>query len=421
MRELLELPHTVVRKALEYWRKLWVRVVLMGALAGLAMALTQPVSWLLPEDLQTRLAGSAADRLLDIIAGAMLSVTIFSLTVMVTVFNNVSSQWTPRIHRLAMQDEVTLHTLATFIGAWVYALMGIVLRELGIFPDNGATVLFAVTVLVLVYVGWSLIRWVLHLQTFGSLLASTRQVEDITTEQLKERLNTPCLGAVPMQEDPPDTAEILVAERCGYVQRIYQEALNAYCEDHDLTIWLLVMPGDFVSLHEPLVAVEGDIPDDLRDTLDAQIRLGDVRIHDQDPRFGLVVLSEIGSRALSPGINDPGTAIDVITRGQRILALYRDETEVEKPAYERLCVRPLSAGALIDDVFGPIARHGAGQLDVQICLQKALASLARHPDKGIAQAAREERDRCGQRALQALAFAPDKARLKDHLDGGDDA
>jgi hypothetical protein len=51
------------------------------------------------------------------------------------------------------------------------------------------------------------------------------------------------------------------------------------------------------------------------------IIVGDVRSFDQDPRFGAVVLTEIASRALSPGMNDPGTAIDVIGRAVRLLAI----------------------------------------------------------------------------------------------------
>lgn len=415
MIELLELPRTAVRKAVEYWRRLWVRVLLMGALAVLAMALTQPVEWLLPEKMQTRLAGSAADRLLNIIAGAMLSVTIFSLTVMVTVFNNVSSQWTPRIHRLAMQDEVTLHTLATFIGAWVYALMGIVLRELGVFPDDAATVLFAFTVLVLVTMAFSLIRWVLHLQTFGSLLASTREVEEITCAGLTERFDHPCLGAHAFTGSAPSGAGEIAAGETGYVQTIYQEALNAFCEDADLDVWLLVSPGDWVAKGAPLVAAEGDDLEALRARMDEFVVLGDVRLHAQDPRFGLVVLSEIAAKALSPGINDPGTAVDVITRGVRILALYRDETHGEEaPDYPRLHVRPIDPSDLIDDLYGPVARYGASDLTVQIQVQKALEALERHPDDGLAEAAGAARKLCATRALEALSFAPDRDRLAAH-------
>jgi uncharacterized membrane protein len=150
----------------------------------------------------------------------MLVVTTFSLTVMVTVYRNSSTQFTPRVHRLIMQDPTTQNTLANFIVAYVFALMGTILRELRIFADDRALVLFVVTVLVLIYVVWSLIRWVLHLQTFGSLMHTTRQIEQITCVQLEERLKTPCPGGNPWpcDDSPPDGARPIITQDTGYVQ-----------------------------------------------------------------------------------------------------------------------------------------------------------------------------------------------------------
>ena len=94
------IPHTLVRKTREYTRKLWVRVVMMGLLAFVALGATQVIEALIPKDIGGTLTGAAADRLLQIIANAMLAVTTFSITVMVTVYRASSTQWTPRVHRL---------------------------------------------------------------------------------------------------------------------------------------------------------------------------------------------------------------------------------------------------------------------------------------------------------------------------------
>ncbi|MEX0365975.1 MAG: DUF2254 family protein, partial [Ruegeria sp.] len=206
MEFIKHLPETALALAQHYGRKLWVRVALMGLFAFVALGLSQLIEPLVPQDMATRLPGSAADRLLNIIANAMLAVTTFSLTVMVSVYQSSSTQWTPRVHQLIMQDAVTQNTLAAFIGAYVYALVAIVLREIGIYVDDRALVLFWLTVLVLAFVVWSLIRWTLHLQTLGSLIDTTRQVETITRRQFEERLDTPCLGACPWTGDVPEDA-----------------------------------------------------------------------------------------------------------------------------------------------------------------------------------------------------------------------
>ena len=205
------IPHTLFRKAREYSRKLWVRVVFMGLLAFVALGMTQLFEPLVPKEVATRLTGDAADRLLQIIADAMLAVTIFSITIMVTVYRSTSAQFTPRAHRLIIQDRTTQNTLAVFIGAYVYALVAIIMRELGIYVDERSFVLFLTTVMVLAIIVVFLIRWVLHLQSFGSLIDTTRQIESVTTSLFKERLKTPRMGGHPLTGPAPADARPILA------------------------------------------------------------------------------------------------------------------------------------------------------------------------------------------------------------------
>ncbi|APX11287.1 DUF2254 domain-containing protein [Tateyamaria omphalii] len=408
------LPETALALVRHYGRKLWVRVAAMGLFAFVALGLSQLIEPLVPDDMATALPGSAADRLLNLIANAMLAVTTFSLTVMVSVYQSSSTQWTPRVHQLIMQDAVTQNTLAAFIGAYVYALVAIVLREIGIYVDDRALVLFWLTVLVLAFVVWSLIRWTLHLQTLGSLIDTTRQVEHITRAQFEERLDTPCLGATPWTGEVPQDAWPVPSGDSGYLQYLYAEALQQAACEHDVTLYLPCGIGSFVFVNEPMVWVAGDANE--RDALVEEIKrlavIGDVRTYDQDPRFGLLVMSEIGSKALSPGVNDPGTAIDVLNRSARILSLYKDETASDgAPQHDRLHVRPLHPHDMIIDAFAGIARDGAGEVEVQQRLQRVMAGLMQHPDEGLSEAAAALGAEFLERAREAITWAPDRDRL----------
>ena len=421
MKNILLIPSTLWRKAQVYSRKLWVRVLAMGLLSLVALGVTQLIEIIVPDEMAGRLSGAAADRLLDIIASAMLSATIFSMTVMVSTYRSSASQWTPRVHQLIMQDTTTQKTLAAFIGAYLYALVAIILRETSVFGDEHALVIFWLTVLVLAYVVWSLVRWVLHLQTFGSLLHTTRQVEDITKRRFRERLTTPCLGANPLRGGVPDDAWAVEADQSGYVQHIYPEGLQAVAERYEVQIYLPKAIGAFIFLHEPLFWVKGDIPkdedrDECLSLMRGHVTIEDLRSYDQDPRFGLTVMGEIASKALSPGINDPGTAIDVITRVGRILSSYSDETispddKQDGPELDRLWVPPLMPGDLLDDGFGSLARDGAQVFEVQHRLQATLAGLMQHPDSGLRDAAREFAEISLRRALAHMDFAHDRDRL----------
>ncbi len=413
-------PQTILRKLREYSRKLWVRVVAMGLMSIVALGLTQLLGGFFPSELDKILTENATSYLLDIIANAMLAVTIFSITIMVSVYQSSSTQWTPRVHRLILHDPTTQNTMAVFIGAYVYALIAIVLMETGAFSGKRSFPLFLMTVLVLVLIVYSLIRWLLHLQTFGSLINTTRQIEEVTVHQFEERLKNPCLGANSLTSDVPDDAEPIRAEQSGYIQNLYPEALDEIAHDCGVELYLIKNIGHFIFVNETLaMAVRRAEPKDqdhdwerLQKGVRANISIGDLRTFDQDPRFGLVVMGEIGSKALSPGINDPGTAIDVITRIGRILSKYKDETQNEaETKLAHLYVPPIDPADLIEDGFGALARDGAPVVEVQQRLQAVLSGLMRHPDDGLNRAARAAAENHLRRALQSTDFAPDRARL----------
>lgn len=414
MENINALLATLIRRARAYSRLLWVRVMLMGLTAFVAMGTSQMVEAWMPDELAQTVTGKSADRLLQLIASAMLAVTIFSITVMVSVFQSSSAQWTPRVHRLIITDKTTQNTMAVFIGAYVYALLGIILRELGIYGDARAFVLFWMTVVVLVVIVVYLIRWVLHLQGFGQLLNTIRQVETVTQAKFNDRIATPCLGAQPLPETIPQDARALPAWETGYIAQVLPEALNAVAENHDVQLYLTAAIGAYVYAPDTLVYVQGDVDDwdKLSQQIAEAIEISDVRNYEQDPGFGLKVMGEVGSKALSPGINDAGTALDVITRIGRILQTYEDEGTAEPDTLlERLYVPALDAADLVEAGFAGVARDGAGSFEVQECLQLTLGKLVTHSDAVMSDAARDFAAEALARGLATLTFEPDRERL----------
>nr|WP_257646061.1 DUF2254 domain-containing protein [Ottowia beijingensis] len=152
------------------------------------------------------------------------------------------------------------------------------------------------------------------------------------------------------------------------------------------------------------------------------LTVGDARSFDQDPRFGLIVLGEIGQRALSAAVNDPGTAIDVMNRLVRVLidAQRADDDDAaatssaaEAPQHDRVTLVPLDEAALVYDAFEPLSRDGAGLIEVGIRMQKLLGMLAMGSRSGaVARAARRQAETACEQALAALTHAPDREALK---------
>ncbi|WP_296419947.1 DUF2254 domain-containing protein [Pseudooctadecabacter sp.] len=407
---------TFVRKLRRQFNKLWVRIALIGFMSLLAIIVARLTEPFIPDGIKDVIGAGSIGSLLQIIANSMLAVTTFSLTVMVSVFRSASSQWTPRIHRLMMDDQITQTTLSTLVGAYIYALASIILLETQLFSDDQVVVLFCFTIIILILIIIAIVRWIVHLQTLGSLIETTRRIEEKTKAAFSLRMENPCLGANPLtdMDAVPDDAVAVKADETGYIQFIYEQQLAELAEKEDIDIYFSTPVGHFVYKGEAIAYITAKT-DGIFDKLNESISIGDLRTFEQDPRFGLIVLGEIGSKALSPGINDPGTAIDVVGRMARIFDGYRsemDRTDVEV-AHPRLWLPPLEAASLVEDGFDPIARDGGGIVEVQLALQKALDHLSRHPDDDLSEAAVEAAKRAFKRAEKKMDYGQDLERLRD--------
>src|SRR5690606_41930178 len=98
-----------------------------------------------------------------------------------------------------------------------------------------------------------------------------------------------------------------------------------------------------------------------------------------DPRFALIVLSEISDRALSPAVNDPGTAVRVLGVQLRLLTRWtrtRPEADAREPEFPRVRVPALSVDDLLDDAFMATTRSGRRPPVVAMPIQKTPHSLA---------------------------------------------
>ena len=112
--------------------------------------------------------------------------------------------------------------------------------------------------------------------------------------------------------------------------------------------------------------------------ISSKFRIGGDRVFDDDPRFGLIVLSEIAGRALSPAVNDPGTAIDILGTFVRLFATWVEPVEGDgtEAEHDRIYVRHLAIADMVDDAFSLIIRAGADNVAVAIRVQKCFAALA---------------------------------------------
>lgn len=365
-------------------RTLWVRASLFAVLAIVTALVAIPIQNMFTGSLPYSVGSDSVGSILNILASSMLAVTTFSLSVMVTAYGAASTGATPRATQLVRQDTTTQNVLATFLGSFLYSLVGIIALSTGLYGENGRLILFLVTIAVVIIILATILRWIEHLSVLGRVGETITRTEKAVSVALQSRVENPHLGAKQLPSDwqKPSDGYCLYLPCTGYVCHIDVGQLNELASCNDIELAVLVDPGSFVHPAEAVLWCSKEISEEASAKLRAAFSIGVSRSFDQDPRFGLEVLAEIASRALSPGVNDAGTAIDVLSRSVRLLCLWKDhkclEDDDEGIHFPNVRVAALATNDLFDDIYSPIARDGAGIVEVQLRLQKSLLALVQN-------------------------------------------
>ncbi|MBN7786649.1 DUF2254 domain-containing protein [Ponticoccus gilvus] len=409
--------NSLLKRLRQLSRRIYVRVTLFAVLAVVAVLLSKLIAPLIPFDLKGRVGAEAVDTILNILATSMLTVTTFSLTIMLNALISAANLWTPRSHLILREDTVTQSVLANFLGAYLFSLIGIIMRHAGLFDEREIVVLFFMSLLVVGMVVVSLIRWIVHLEGLGSLTFTASQIEAEVARAVTRAADLPCHGAHALddaQAQIPQSAWPLRADRCGYLQQIFQTALQDAAEAADFRVYVVTEVGQYLLRGEPLAYVDcaETLPEDAEQRLRNCLPLSELRSFEEDPAFGARVLAEVAVKALSPGINDPGTAIDIINRMARVLSSARVGA-MEEPQYPRIWARRLDPETLFEAGFDPIARCAGEDVDVHRTVQVALRQVcfaARDPR--VAEAARACAGRALDRAALDIRYPPDLEKVR---------
>ena len=399
-----------------YWlrltRELWVRATAYAALGVGAALLASIGEGLVPEDMAERLGGESVEEILTILASSLLAVATFSVGAMVSAYTAVSQAATPRVAALVTSDGQTQKSLATFVGAFLYSIVAVTAINASYYGAGGRAIVFLVSLGVVALVAFRLLAWINRLSSLARVGHMIDLVEERAAEALKARRRRPLFGG---GGGRLTQGRLISSEATGYVQNVDPDHLQKSAAERDCRVQILAPPGTFVRRGEPLARISlADCDDQARDDFRSAFAVGGSRSFDQDPRFGLIVLGEIAAKALSPGVNDPGTAIQVIGSGVRLLELWLEPMEEggdQACDCDRVLAAPLDEADLFDDVFGPIARYGAGDVPVTLRLLKTLRTFAAVPGPTREPARRMARDLLA-RAKVSMPIAADVSRVR---------
>ncbi|WP_244907696.1 DUF2254 domain-containing protein [Nitrosomonas aestuarii] len=363
------------------------------------------------------IALDSIETLLSVMAASMLVIATFSVSSMVSAYASAGSTATPRAFTLVVADDASQNALSTFVGAFIFSIVALTAVKNAYFDEAGLFILFALTVFIFGLVIVTFVGWVDGIARLGRLGSTIEKVEKATADALKRRRDAPTLHGIPKKKSQA-VGQALFAQSIGYVQHIDMTAIQSWAEEVDARVVVEALPGAFATPDRILAYVSTPSGDQSKidyTCIVESFQIGDHRLFEDDPRFGLVVLSEIAGRALSPAVNDPGTAINVIGKLIRLFVLWNEPTqgtEEKTPEYDRIEVPLISVGDMFDDAFTAIARDGAGVVEVSVRLQKALRSLALTGNAEIRDAANYHGHLALERSRKALDLKEDLAAVE---------
>jgi uncharacterized membrane protein len=257
----------------------------------------------------------SARSILSTIAASMLTflALVFTLTV---VALQLASDFSPRLLSSFLSARVSKTALALFVTTFTYAVL--ILREVA--PEDVpelsvtvAIVLAILSVLVFVYYVSEIAQSLRLANIVDRAGAATRDeiaaMPDDGEPGAEQRERELGWSAIEGAE-----ARTLVrwADGPGVVTTLDLEGMRALAEELEATLELRMAVGDFLTTGAPTVAVYGGEVELAPERVDGLMATANERTFSQDPAFGLRQLTDIAARALSPGTNDPTTAVQAL-------------------------------------------------------------------------------------------------------------
>lgn len=326
------------------------------------------------------------------IASTMITVIALVLGLTVVALQLASTQFSPRLLRNFLRDLTNQLALSSFVATFAYSTAGLYTvgvsagRRTDDYPRlavSGALVLLFISLLMLVF-------FVHHLAHSIQIDQVMADVERATLHVVAHSLarGNDIGGAIQV----PGHAVPVAAVHSGYTQTFHLDGTVRAAAQYDVVVGLVPMIGEHVIVGAPVAWVwrrsdptplspGGSEVAAISDALDHGVRLGFERTAEQDAAFGVRQLADVASKALSPAINDPYTAVQAVDHLSVILgALARHplggQALTDETGVPRVLVPGRDWAYFLDLGLGQVRRYGHTEPRVVIALLRVARDLA---------------------------------------------
>ncbi|HSR03396.1 MAG TPA: DUF2254 domain-containing protein, partial [Proteiniclasticum sp.] len=257
-----------------------------------------------------------AKTVLSIIDSAFITIMTFTFSTTMVVLTMYTSQYSPRVVENFLTQKSTMKSFGIFVSGFMYAIISLLfIREmLSDFKILAGT--FGV-----IYILVGLINFILYINNVGTYIQASNLIDrlydkayDDILAYKKEIENYDSIGKEEIENF--ETKIGIKSSSNGYIAEVYYNKLFEIARDNKVMIIFDKLPGQFVTDEDIIAKIYYDRSSELMENLSEKIGdcldIGDSRTEVQDFSFSIQKLVEVAIKALSPGINDPNTAIHCI-------------------------------------------------------------------------------------------------------------
>lgn len=248
-----------------------------------------------------------ARTIMSTIIGGIMSLMVFSFSMVMLLLNQASSNFSPRVLPSLIANKKHQFVLGVFLGTIVYCLM----VSINILPDHRSYSVPGVATFIGVLLGlFSLALFVYFLHSISISIQIGHILEILYKETLYEIESA--IGKIDQRkEELPDNKnwQTVYSLETGYLQEIVEQHLLDLAKKHETSILIFYPEGKFIIKDEPVAKVEKKLEEEVQKEIASCLLFSSEERIEQNFVMGFKQITEIIVKAMSPGINDPGTAL----------------------------------------------------------------------------------------------------------------
>ncbi len=410
---MIRLKALILRYGSKFVSRLWIRPAIYCVSAIAIVVIAATIDRYLPSPANIYVGAGLIEGLLGIMASSMLVVVTFSVSVLIAGYINATGTASPRAFDMVIADSPTKQALSSFVGAFIFSVIGYVGIGTGLIEKSGRLLLMVMTIGIFLWVVGTLVYWIDHVARIGQVRNTIGKVARRAQRELAAVLAKPATG--PSGQPAGGASCPVYPNRAGVVQDISLSSLAACAEAIGAPIHVAAPCGAVAGPADPLchVGAEGLTADQIA-AIRSCFLIGRMGRPRGNAVLSLRTLSEIASRSLSPGINDPGTAIDVLNTLTAVFDGAARKAGRIEPAKSNgiVTLPPPDPQDLIGAAFEAVGRDGAALVEVATALQETLRVAADILPARYREAIELQSARALDHACARLAFDWERERVK---------